>query len=32
MADAVKRVNNMNDGFVDDALRVNEEILRGHKS
>jgi len=31
MADAVERVNAMNDGFIDDALRVNEEILHGRK-
>ncbi len=31
MADAVARVNDMNDGFVDDALRVNDELLRGCK-
>ncbi len=31
MADANKRINMNNQGFVDDALRVNEEILRGRK-
>src|SRR6266702_4035958 len=31
MADAIERIDMMNDGFVDDALRVNEEILRGRK-
>ncbi len=31
MADATKRINANNQGFVDDALRVNEEILRGRK-
>jgi len=29
MADAVKRINTNNQGFVDDALHVNAEILRG---
>ncbi len=31
MADAVAQVDSTNDGFVDDALRVNEEILHGRK-
>ncbi len=31
MADAIERINVMNDGLVDDALWVNEEILRGRK-
>ncbi len=31
MADAIERINANNEGFVDDALRVNEEILRGRK-
>jgi len=31
MADAIKRINANNQGFVDDALRVNEEILHGRK-
>ena len=31
MADAIERINMTNDGFVDDALCVNEEILCGHK-
>ena len=31
MADAIECVNAANDGFVDDALRVNKEILHGHK-
>ncbi len=31
MADVNKRINANNQGFVDDALRVNEEILRGRK-
>jgi len=31
MADAIKRINANNQGFVDDALRVNKEILRGRK-
>src|SRR6266702_3690489 len=31
MADANERINANNQGFVDDALRVNEEILRGRK-
>ncbi len=31
MADANKRINTNNQGFVDDALHVNEEILRGRK-
>jgi len=31
MADANKRINANNQGFVDDALHVNEEVLRGHK-
>ncbi len=31
MADANGRINANNQGFVDDALRVNEEILRGRK-
>ena len=31
MADANARINANNQGFVDDALRVNEEILRGRK-
>jgi len=31
MADAIERINACNDGFVDDALRVNKEILRGRK-
>ncbi len=31
MADIVKHVNTVNDGFVDDALHINEEILRGCK-
>ncbi len=29
MADTIERINARNDGFVDDALRLNEEILRG---
>ncbi len=32
MADAVERINARNEGFVDDALRINEEILRGCRS
>jgi len=32
MADTNKRINVNNQGFVDDALCVNEEILRGRKS
>ncbi len=31
MADALKRINANNQGFVDDALHVNAEILRGRK-
>jgi len=31
MADANKRINANNQGFVDDALRVNEAVLRGRK-
>jgi len=31
MADANARINANNQGFVDDALRVNEAILRGRK-
>ncbi len=31
MADANARINANNQGFVDDALRVNEELLRGRK-
>jgi len=31
MADANKRINTNNQGFVDDALHVNETILRGRK-
>ncbi len=31
MADARKRINANNDRFVDDALCVNEEVLRGRK-
>ncbi len=31
MADAVKRIDANNQGFVNDALHVNEEILRGRK-
>ncbi len=31
MADANQRINANNQGFVDDALRVNDEILRGRK-
>jgi len=31
MADAIGRINANNEGFIDDALRVNEEILRGRK-
>jgi len=31
MADVMKRINANNQGFVDDALHVNEEILHGHK-
>ncbi len=31
MADAVEWINAMNSGFVDDVLRVNEEILHGCK-
>ncbi len=31
MADAIKRINANNQGFVDDALHVNKEILRGCK-
>ncbi len=31
MADANKRINANNQGFVDDVLHVNEEILRGRK-
>jgi len=31
MADVNKRINVNNQGFVDDALRVNEEILCGRK-
>jgi len=31
MADAKVRIDANNQGFVDDALRVNEEILRGRK-
>ena len=32
MADAIERINARNDGFVDDALRLNEEILHGRRS
>ncbi len=31
MADTIECVNATNDGFVDDALRINKEILRGRK-
>ncbi len=31
MADVIERINTRNDGFVDDALHVNKEILRGRK-
>ena len=31
MADANARLSASNQGFVDDALRVNEELLRGRK-
>ena len=31
MADAIERINATNDGFVDNTLHVNKEILRGHK-
>ncbi len=31
MADANGRINANNQGFIDDALRVNEGILRGRK-
>ncbi len=31
MADANARINANNQGFIDDALRINEEILRGRK-
>ncbi len=31
MADVNKRINANNQGFVDDALRVNDGILRGRK-
>ncbi len=31
MADVNKRINANNQGFVDDALRVNDEILRGRR-
>ncbi len=31
MADANKRINANNQGFVDDVLRINEEILHGRK-
>ncbi len=31
MADANKRINANNQGFVDDVLQINEEILRGRK-
>jgi len=31
MADVIERINATNEGFVDDALQVNEEILRGRK-
>ncbi len=31
MADANVRLNANNQGFIDDALRVNEEVLRGRK-
>ncbi len=31
MADTIERINTMNDGFIDNALCVNEEILRGRK-
>jgi len=31
MADAIERINSNNNRFVDDVLRVNEEILRGRK-
>ncbi len=31
MADTNKRINGNNQGFVDDVLHVNEEILRGRK-
>ncbi len=31
MADANARLNANNQGFIDDALRVNQEILRGRK-
>ncbi len=32
MADVVERINVRNEGFVDDTLRVNEEILCGRRS
>jgi len=31
MADVNKRINANNQGFVDDVLHVNEEILHGRK-
>ena len=31
MADAIERINLTNEGFVDDVLHMNEEILRGCK-
>ncbi len=31
MADAIERINLRNDGFVDDALHVHEELLHGRK-
>ncbi len=31
MADANERINANNQGFVDDALRINEAILHGCK-
>ncbi len=31
MADAITRINNMNDRFMDDALQVNKELLCGRK-
>ncbi len=32
MADAIERINARNEGFVDNALRLNEEILHGRSS
>ena len=32
VADAIARINGTNEGFVDDALRLNEETLHGRRS